>query len=159
MRRECRERFPPPPRFSDPDMHHGTCVTHVPWCMSGSLTSSILWNRWRGKRSRHSRRMRNPRFWVSGKRHKKSKRKPMDKHIDFRQHYVGKRKVNHHTVIVRPILSLNRTAWRQLGIIRVYSRCSCELLHIYAHLLYKYQQMHLNQLATFNTHMVVGKTP
>ena len=21
---------------SDPDMHHGTCVTHVPWCMSGS---------------------------------------------------------------------------------------------------------------------------
>ena len=22
---------------SDPDMHHGTCVTHVPWCMSGSL--------------------------------------------------------------------------------------------------------------------------
>ena len=23
---------------SDPDMHHGTCVTHVPWCMSGSLT-------------------------------------------------------------------------------------------------------------------------
>ena len=23
---------------SDPGMHHGTCVTHVPWCMSGSLT-------------------------------------------------------------------------------------------------------------------------
>ena len=23
---------------SDPVMHHGTCVTHVPWCMSGSLT-------------------------------------------------------------------------------------------------------------------------
>ena len=23
---------------SDPDMHHGTCVTHVPWHMSGSLT-------------------------------------------------------------------------------------------------------------------------
>ena len=22
---------------SDPEMHHGTCVTHVPWCMSGSL--------------------------------------------------------------------------------------------------------------------------
>ena len=22
---------------SDPGMHHGTCVTHVPWCMSGSL--------------------------------------------------------------------------------------------------------------------------
>ena len=26
--------FSPPPRVSDPDMHHGTCVTHVPWCMS-----------------------------------------------------------------------------------------------------------------------------
>ena len=43
MRRECRERFP---RYrlqrkalvSDPVMHHGTCVTHVPWCMSGSRT-------------------------------------------------------------------------------------------------------------------------
>ena len=23
---------------SDPGMHHETCVTHVPWCMSGSLT-------------------------------------------------------------------------------------------------------------------------
>ena len=23
---------------SDPGMHHGTCVTHVPWCTSGSLT-------------------------------------------------------------------------------------------------------------------------
>ena len=23
---------------SDLGMHHGTCVTHVPWCMSGSLT-------------------------------------------------------------------------------------------------------------------------
>ena len=22
--------FPPPPRVSDPDMHHGMCVTHVP---------------------------------------------------------------------------------------------------------------------------------
>ena len=25
------------PLVSDPDMHHGTCVTHVPWCLSGSL--------------------------------------------------------------------------------------------------------------------------
>ena len=24
---------------SDPNIHHGTCVTHVPWCMSGSLTT------------------------------------------------------------------------------------------------------------------------
>ena len=41
--------FSPPSRVSDPDMHHGTCVTHVPWCMSGSLTSGFLWSRWRGK--------------------------------------------------------------------------------------------------------------
>ena len=58
----------PPPRVSDPDMHHGTCVTHVPWCMPGSLTIGFLWSRWWGKRSRHSRRMRNPQFYVSGKR-------------------------------------------------------------------------------------------
>ena len=39
----------PHPRVSDPDMHHGTCVTHVPWCMPGPLTGSFLWNRWWGK--------------------------------------------------------------------------------------------------------------
>ena len=54
--------------YSDPDMHHGTCVTHVPWCIPGSLTGGFLWSRWRGKRSRHSRRMRNPEFYVTGKR-------------------------------------------------------------------------------------------
>ena len=26
------------PLVSDPGMHHSTCATHVPWCMSGSLT-------------------------------------------------------------------------------------------------------------------------
>ena len=40
MRRECRKRFPRhrlqrKPLVSDPDIHHGTCVMHVPWCMSG----------------------------------------------------------------------------------------------------------------------------
>ena len=60
--------FSPPPRVSDSDMHHGTCVTHVPWCMPGSLTNGFLWSRWRGKRSRHFRCMRNPQFCVSGKR-------------------------------------------------------------------------------------------
>ena len=60
--------FSPPP-ISDPDMHHSTSVTHVPWCMPGSLTSGYLWSRRRGKkRSRYSRRMRNPQFCVSGKR-------------------------------------------------------------------------------------------
>ena len=62
----------PPPRVSHPGMHRGTCVTaitavqHVPWCMPGSLTNGFLWSRWRGKRSRHSRCMRNPQFNVSG---------------------------------------------------------------------------------------------
>ena len=41
--------FFPPPRVGDTDMHHGTCVTHVPWCMPGSLTSSFIWRRRRGK--------------------------------------------------------------------------------------------------------------
>ena len=58
----------PPPKVSDPDMHHGTCVTHVPWCTQGSLTNRFLWIRWRGKRSRHSQRMHNPQFYVSAKR-------------------------------------------------------------------------------------------
>ena len=45
MHRECRERFPRhwlqrKQLVSDPGMHHGTCVTHVPWCTSGSLTCS-----------------------------------------------------------------------------------------------------------------------
>ena len=31
----------PPPRVSHPGMHYGTCVTHVPWCMPGSLTIAV----------------------------------------------------------------------------------------------------------------------
>ena len=37
------------PLVSDPDMHHGTCVTHVPCCGPGSLTNGVLWSRWRNK--------------------------------------------------------------------------------------------------------------
>ena len=59
----------PPPWVSDPDMHHGTCVTHMPWCMPGSLTSGFLWNRWQRKLSRHSWRLHNPQLCVSDKRH------------------------------------------------------------------------------------------
>ena len=29
--------FSPPLPVSDPDMHHGTCITHMPRCMPGSL--------------------------------------------------------------------------------------------------------------------------
>ena len=43
-------------------------VTHVPWCMPGSLTSGFLCRRRRGKRSRHSRRMLNRQFYISSKR-------------------------------------------------------------------------------------------
>ena len=53
------ETFSPPPRVS---------VMHVPSCMPGSLTSGFLWSRWRRKHSRHSRRMCNPQYYVSGKR-------------------------------------------------------------------------------------------
>ena len=66
MRRECRERFPRHRRLAMPTC--GTCVTHVPWCMPASLTSGFLWSRWRGKRSRHSRRMHNRQFGASDKR-------------------------------------------------------------------------------------------
>ena len=43
MRRKCPERFPRhrlqrKPLVSDPGIHHRTCMTHVPWCMSASLT-------------------------------------------------------------------------------------------------------------------------
>ena len=54
--------FSLPLRVSDPNMHHGT------WCMPWSLASGFLWSRWRGKRSRHYRCMRNPQFYVSSKR-------------------------------------------------------------------------------------------
>ena len=61
----------PPSRVSDPDMHQVTCVMHVTW----SLTSCFVWSRWRGGVGvgvgglyRHSRRLRNPQYYVSGKR-------------------------------------------------------------------------------------------
>ena len=40
----------PPPRIGDPNMQR------------------FLWSRWQGKSSRHSRRMRNPQYYVSSKR-------------------------------------------------------------------------------------------
>ena len=55
----------PPPRLSDPDMHHCTCVMYVLWCIPGSLTSGFLWSRWL---TWYSRQMCNPQCYVSGKR-------------------------------------------------------------------------------------------
>ena len=37
------ETFFPLLWVSDPDMHQGTCVTHVPWRMPGSLFSGFRW--------------------------------------------------------------------------------------------------------------------
>ena len=51
----------------DLDMHHGTCVTHVPWYMPSSLTSGFFWSRWRGKHFRYSQGMHNPQFYIFGK--------------------------------------------------------------------------------------------
>ena len=55
--------FSPPPRISYPDMHHGTCVTHVPWYMPRSLTSG-----WREKKFPAFPAHAQPQFYVSGKR-------------------------------------------------------------------------------------------
>ena len=66
MRREYRERAP---RVSDPDMYHCTCVTHVPWCMSGSLTSRVFSKVSGGENVPGPlRRMRNQQLYISGER-------------------------------------------------------------------------------------------
>ena len=36
-----RQRLQRKPLVIDPGMHHGTCVTRVPWCMSGSITCGV----------------------------------------------------------------------------------------------------------------------
>ena len=57
-----RRRFKMKPLVSDPGMHHGTCVTHVPWCMSGSLTCGD------GKTFPEFLAHAHPQFCISGKR-------------------------------------------------------------------------------------------
>ena len=42
MHSQCGKRFPHY-WVSDSHLHHGTCVTHVPWCILGSLSSGFLW--------------------------------------------------------------------------------------------------------------------
>ena len=67
-----RELFPRHRRFGIPTCIRAralrTCVTYVPWCMPGLLTCGLFLSQWRGKLSRHSRRMRNQQFYISGKR-------------------------------------------------------------------------------------------
>ena len=90
--------FYPPSRVSDPNVHHSTCVTPVPWCMPGSLPSGFLWSRWRGK---HSRRMRNPQFYVSGKR-------PMEFQVILCQDMMRSICTS---VLLLPLLLLKLTRW------------------------------------------------
>ena len=45
-----------------------TCITARAWCIPRLLTSGYLRSRWQGKRSRNSRRTRNPQFYVSRKK-------------------------------------------------------------------------------------------
>ena len=66
MRRECRERFPRHRLQRKPLVSH-----HAPRHVldaRGVMHVGIAKPRRRGKRSQHSRRMRNPHFYVSGKR-------------------------------------------------------------------------------------------
>ena len=96
-----------PQRVSDPDMHHGTCMPHVPWCMPGSLSSGFLWSRWRRKRFRHSRRMRNSQFYVSGKR-------PITSQLPNRLDILHRaRQWNHRVMcsILKPIGFMKQMLW------------------------------------------------
>ena len=82
--------FSPPLCVRHRDMHKGTCVTHMPWCMPGSLTSGFLQIRWRRKRSRYSRCMRNPQFCLSGKRP-----------VYFDTNYSVSRQMRRHLILVK----------------------------------------------------------
>ena len=68
MRRECRERFSLSPTSKETARKLSRHVSqHV--CRARAERHVGITNlRWRGKRSRHFRRMRNPQFYVSGKR-------------------------------------------------------------------------------------------
>ena len=60
--------FSLPPQVSDPDMHHDTCVTHVPWWMPGSLISGFLWSRRWGETFPAFPVLAQPAIYVSSKR-------------------------------------------------------------------------------------------
>ena len=67
MRRECRDRFPRHCGLAIPPCITALCVTHVPWCMVGSLTNGFLWSLWCGNRFRYYRRMHNLQLCLSCK--------------------------------------------------------------------------------------------
>ena len=110
-----------PPWDSDPDMHQGTCVTHVPGCMAGSLTSGFLCSWRRGKRFRHSGRMRNPRFYIFANR--PMAKKTYDSSSDS--------EATRRLMINRLVPNLNKTSQRtkRAHICWVYSICSEIFIH------------------------------
>ena len=57
-----------PGTFSRLSVSDPNGMVHVPWCISGSLTSGSLWSRWQRKRARHSQRMCNPHFCITSKK-------------------------------------------------------------------------------------------
>ena len=60
----------PPLRVSDPDVHHGTCVTHVPWCMPEIANQGFYFKIGGGENvpGIPGTTLRNLQCWVSGKR-------------------------------------------------------------------------------------------
>ena len=68
MRRECRERFSPPPTSKETVSERSRHVSRHVRDARAVMHIGIANPRWWGKRSRHSRRMCNPRFYLSGMR-------------------------------------------------------------------------------------------
>ena len=62
MRRECRERFPPPPISKETDSWRSRHASRHVRDALAVMHVGIAHLRWRGKRSRHSRRMRTRNF-------------------------------------------------------------------------------------------------
>ena len=110
--------FSPSLQASDPDMHHGACVTHVPWCKPGSLTSGFFWNRRRGNTFPAFPSMRNLQYYVSGKR-------PMRWHI--RQTIVINSTETHHSLVAHTCVNeLNTHSFRYHQTANLKSYCSVE---------------------------------
>ena len=123
--------FTLPPWVSDPDMYHGTCVEHGPWCMPGPLTSGCLLSLWREKRSRYSRRMPNPQFCVSGKR-------PIRK-----QKQAG----GEQTIIIPGYVPSNGFIWSKISIND--GTCAITLLSIILQVVLEYCLPYLSTVAPF----------
>ena len=82
MRRECRERFPRHRGLAIP-----TCITARAWRTYRDACRDCEVSGWRGKHSQHPRRMRNPQFYVSGKR-------PIGTHLNLWHNHIKKAQQN-----------------------------------------------------------------